>query len=84
MLRLLPLFIGGFVTWGLVVLRGIALERRRPLWLGCLVFVDDALAVGFGVWLARHGTALDVVTCAAGGACAAALLVAYDKSKNKC
>jgi hypothetical protein len=81
-LRLASLFVGGFLTWGLVVLRGIALEKRRASWLGSLIFADDCLAVGFGMWLARHGTVLDVVACAAGGACAAMLLVVIDRRKH--
>jgi hypothetical protein len=78
---LLGLFIAGFVTWGLVVLRGLALERRQAIRTGCLIFVDDLIAVGVGIWLARYGGPWEVIAAAAGGSCAGLLLVLWGRNK---
>ena len=78
---LIGLFVVGCLTWGLVVLRGIALELRQPVRVGCLIFVDDCLAVGVGIWLARHGGVAEVMAGAAGGAIAGLLLVLWSRNK---
>ena len=69
-MRLVCLFLCGFVTWGLVVARGIALEKRRTASLAGLIFIDECVSIGFGIRLARQGTIADVVACALGGAAA--------------
>jgi hypothetical protein len=81
-MRLLILCFVGFVTWGLVVLRGFALESRRTWALGSLIFVEESIAVGVCIWFARSGGFFDVVACAIGGACAAMLLLEIDKHRN--
>jgi hypothetical protein len=71
LLRLLAVFGIGYVTWLLVLLRGIALEKRRVWPLCGLIFADECLGLGAGIWLARHGTPVDVVALASAGVVAA-------------
>ena len=71
---LLGLFILGFLTWGLVVLRGFALERKSALLLGGLIFVDECLGVGTCVWIVQNGNWYSVLAIASGGACAAVVV----------
>lgn len=82
MFRLSGLFLVGFLTWGLVVVRGIALERRRAVSLGACVAIEEVVGVGLGIWFARHGGFSDVAAIALGGAIAAMILLAIDKRRN--
>lgn len=81
-LKLLGLFLVGFLTWGLVVVRGIALERRRTVSLGACVAVEELVGVGLSIWFARHGGFFDVIAIALGGALASMLLLEIDKRRN--
>lgn len=80
-MRFVCLFLCGFVTWGLVVARGIALEKRQTFPLAGLIFVDECVSIGFGIWLARQGVVADVVACALGGAAAPLLFRLFARRK---
>lgn len=82
MVRLLGLVLVGFLTWGLVVARGISLERRRTASLGLCVATEEFVGVGLTIWFARHGGFYDVAAMALGGALAAMLLLEIDKRRN--
>lgn len=75
MWSLLLLFGVGFATWFIVFLRTYALDERRAIWLSGLVFADEALGIGTGVWLARNGGMWEVIAVAAGGTLAASIVV---------
>lgn len=70
-LRLCLMLVVGFATWLLVLLRGLALEKRQASSLAGLIFVDECVGIGTGVFLARWGTLPDIVAVALGGALAA-------------
>lgn len=74
-LRLLVVFAIGFVTWLLVFTRSFALDTRRAWLLSCVVFADEAVGIGIGVWLARNGSLCEILAVAAGGTVAAAIAV---------
>jgi len=71
----LIMFVVGFVTWFLVLLRGYALEQRHTKLLCSTVFIDELLGIGTGIYLARYGTAIDVMACAIGGTLAALVIM---------
>lgn len=73
----------GFVTWLLVFLRSYALDTRRTVWLSGLIFCDEALGIGVGVWLARNGGWPEIVAVAAGGTVAAAIAVRLFRRLDK-
>jgi len=78
-LRLVVMFGVGLVTWLLVLLRGLALEKRRLWSLSGLIFLDECLGIGTGVFLARWGTWPDVLAVAFGGTVAAWVVLVMNK-----
>ena len=78
-LRLAVMFGVGLVTWLLVLLRGLALEKRQPWLLSGLIFLDECLGIGTGVFLARWGTWPDVLAVASGGTVAAWVVLVISK-----
>jgi len=74
-MTILCLFAIGFCTWLIVFLRSYALDARHTIWLSGLVFADEAVGIGTGVWLARNGGIWEIVAVAAGGTLAATLAV---------
>jgi hypothetical protein len=70
-LRLCVMFGVGLATWLLVLLRGLALEKRRCWSLSGLIFVDECVGIGTGMFLARWGAWPDVLAVALGGTVAA-------------
>ncbi|MEN6335908.1 MAG: hypothetical protein ABFE01_16770 [Phycisphaerales bacterium] len=79
-LRLFVMFLLGLGTWLLVLLRGLALEKRRLWSLSGLIFVDECVGIGTGVFLARWGTWTDMLAVAAGGAIAAWVVLRINRS----
>ena len=83
-LRPLVLFIAGFVTWSLVLLRNHMQAKNRALALTCLIFCDDFIGIATGVWLARSGGLSDIVAVAFGGSAAAFVLMRHFSRVAKC
>jgi hypothetical protein len=74
-LRLLMLFLLGLTAWGLTFGRSLAWHGQRRGLLICVVMADEMIGIFAGMFLARHGTYVEGVACALGGAVAAWLLM---------
>ena len=77
LLKLLCLFGVGFLTWGLALVRTLAIIHRQVLLLCSLIFVEEIVMLMTGIWLARFGGFLEVIFCASGGVLAAYLVTKY-------
>ena len=77
------LFAIGFVTWFVVLLRAYVLDGRQTAYLCCLIFTDEAIGIGTGIWLARNGGWQEVIAVAAGGTLAAWVAMKLFKRRDE-
>lgn len=81
MLMILLMFVLGFVTWSLVLARSAAWDSRHTSLLMGVIFVDDLVGIGTGVYLARQGTIPEIIACALGGTFAALVVTRIYKKR---
>ena len=75
LLRPIIFMFAGFCTWYLALVRTVFLIRQQKTLLCILVFCDELVTICLGVWLARHGTFVEIISLALGGAVAASIVV---------
>ena len=68
--RLGLLFVIGLATWLLAFGRSAAWDAKHRGYLIGIVFADEVLGIGTGMYLARNGTWLEAIVCALGGTAA--------------
>lgn len=75
LIRLLLIFGVGCATWWLALARTYALLEQRRLLVCSLIFIEETIMLGIGIWLARAGSVPDIISCALGGTFAAYLVM---------
>jgi hypothetical protein len=83
MMKILLMFVLGFVTWSLVLARSAAWDSRHVGSLMGVIFVDDLVGIGTAVYLARQGTIPEIVACALGGAFAGLIVLLVVRRKER-
>lgn len=87
LLSILILFVVGFLTWSLALVRTFALLKQQKLLVSSLIFVEETVMLLIGVWLAKQyqvsglNSLPEIFSCGLGGAVASLVVMVVESRR---